>query len=92
MNRLAEASLTRLRNWGLSPEDAMEWLRENMLPYYPLGVYKDVRAEGFANAAEAAAARAPGPDDCGACEEPVSIAEPPFEDAPGEDGSGGGDA
>ena len=29
-----------------------------MLPYYPLGVYKDVRAEGFANAAEAAAARA----------------------------------
>ena len=34
------------------------WMRENMLPYYPLGVYKDVRADGFANAAEAAAARA----------------------------------
>ena len=31
---------------------------ENMLPYYPLGVYKDVVADGFANAAEAAAARA----------------------------------
>ena len=29
-----------------------------MLPYYPLGVYKDVQAEGFANAAEAAFARA----------------------------------
>ena len=29
-----------------------------MLPYYPLGVYKDVCADGFANAAEAAAARA----------------------------------
>ncbi len=28
------------------------------MPYYPLGVYKDVRADGFANAAEAAAARA----------------------------------
>ena len=27
-------------NWGLSPEKALEWLRENMLPYYPLGVYK----------------------------------------------------
>ena len=32
-------------------------MRENMLPYYPLGVYKDVVAEGYANAAEAAAAR-----------------------------------
>ena len=33
-------------------------MRENMLPYYPLGVYKDVVAEGFANAAEAALKRA----------------------------------
>ncbi len=29
-------------NWGLSPEEAMNWLRDNMLPYYPLGVYKDI--------------------------------------------------
>ncbi|MGX8706534.1 MAG: thiamine pyrophosphate-dependent enzyme, partial [bacterium] len=28
-------------NWGLTPPKAMEWLRENMLPYYPLGVYRD---------------------------------------------------
>ena len=35
-----------------------DWLRENMLPYYPLGVYKDVVADGYANAAEAALARA----------------------------------
>lgn len=28
-------------NWGLSPVEALDWLRENMLPYYPLGVYKD---------------------------------------------------
>ena len=28
-------------NWGLSPIKAMEWLEENMIPYYPLGVYKD---------------------------------------------------
>ena len=27
-------------NWGVSPEKALDWLRENMLPYYPLGVYK----------------------------------------------------
>ena len=29
-------------NWGLSPKEAINWLRDNMLPYYPLGVYKDV--------------------------------------------------
>ena len=29
-------------NWGLSPTDAMKWLEDNMLPYYPLGVYKDI--------------------------------------------------
>ncbi|MCR5649427.1 MAG: 2-oxoglutarate oxidoreductase [Oscillospiraceae bacterium] len=28
-------------NWGLSPNEALQWLRDNMLPYYPLGVYKD---------------------------------------------------
>ena len=29
-------------NWGLTPKDAVKWLQDNMLPYYPLGVYKDV--------------------------------------------------
>jgi 2-oxoglutarate ferredoxin oxidoreductase subunit beta len=33
-------------NWGMSPADALQWLRDNMLPYYPLGVYKDVGEEG----------------------------------------------
>ena len=28
-------------NWGLGPVEAMKWLEENMIPYYPLGVYKD---------------------------------------------------
>ncbi len=28
-------------NWGKSPADAIEWLKENMIPYYPLGVYKE---------------------------------------------------
>jgi 2-oxoglutarate ferredoxin oxidoreductase subunit beta len=32
-------------NWGLSPEKALQWLEENMIPYYPLGVYKDRSAE-----------------------------------------------
>jgi 2-oxoglutarate ferredoxin oxidoreductase subunit beta len=28
-------------NWGLRPVEACKWLEENMIPYYPLGVYKD---------------------------------------------------
>lgn len=44
-------------NWGMTPKDAFEWMRVNMLPYYPLGVVRDVTADGFANAAEAASAR-----------------------------------
>ena len=28
-------------NWGLTPAEALDWLRDNMIPYYPLGVYKD---------------------------------------------------
>lgn len=28
-------------NWGLSPAEAMKWLQNNMIPYYPLGVKKD---------------------------------------------------
>jgi len=27
-------------NWGMTPVKALEWLRENMIPYYPLGEYK----------------------------------------------------
>ena len=29
-------------NWGLTPIESLDWLKENMLPYYPLGVYKEV--------------------------------------------------
>ncbi len=32
-------------NWGLSPEKSLEWLRENMMKQYPLGVYKDISKE-----------------------------------------------
>lgn len=32
-------------NWGLSPLEAMQWLRDNMIPYYPLGVKKDKTEE-----------------------------------------------
>ncbi len=55
---LVEVVATCPTNWGMTPQQAFVWMRENMLPYYPLGVYKDVVADGYANAAEAAAARA----------------------------------
>ncbi|MDR0937603.1 MAG: 2-oxoglutarate oxidoreductase [Oscillospiraceae bacterium] len=32
-------------NWGLTPNEALQWLRDNMMPYYPLGVYKDISRE-----------------------------------------------
>lgn len=28
-------------NWGMTPENALKWVEEKMIPYYPLGVYKD---------------------------------------------------
>ena len=28
-------------NWGMAPLQAVDWLREHMIPYYPLGVVKD---------------------------------------------------
>jgi len=27
-------------NWGITPVNSMKWLTENMLPYYPMGVFK----------------------------------------------------
>ena len=32
-------------NWGKTPAASIEWLKENMIPYFPLGVYKDVDGE-----------------------------------------------
>ncbi|MDR1693103.1 MAG: 2-oxoglutarate oxidoreductase [Oscillospiraceae bacterium] len=28
-------------NWGLTPAAALGWIRDKMIPYYPLGVYKN---------------------------------------------------
>ncbi len=27
-------------NWHMTPLDSIKWLKENMLPYYPLGKFK----------------------------------------------------
>ena len=38
---MVEVLSTCPTNWGMSPEEALSWLRENMMPQYPLGVYCD---------------------------------------------------
>ena len=38
---LVEVVSTCPTNWGMTPEKALKWLEDNMLPHYPLGVYKD---------------------------------------------------
>ncbi len=32
-------------NWGMTPQAALQWIEDKMLPYYPLGVYKDRSAQ-----------------------------------------------
>jgi len=38
---LVEVLSTCPTNWGLAPKDALRWMESAMIPYYPLGVYKD---------------------------------------------------
>ena len=38
---IVEVVSTCPTNWGKTPVESMKWLEENMLPQYPLGVYKD---------------------------------------------------
>ena len=38
---LIEVLSTCPTNWGMTPVDGIDWLEKNMLPYYPLGVFKD---------------------------------------------------
>ncbi len=33
-------------NWGLDPMKALEWAKENMLPFFPLGNFRDKSVEG----------------------------------------------
>ena len=42
---LVEVVSTCPTNWGMTPQNALKWLEENMHPYYPLGVYKDRSAK-----------------------------------------------
>ena len=38
---LVEVISTCPTNWGKTPQQALAWVDEAMIPYYPLGVYKD---------------------------------------------------
>ena len=42
---IVEVLSTCPTNWGMNPSESLQWLRDNMMPYYPLGVYKDVDAK-----------------------------------------------
>ena len=47
---IVEVLSTCPTNWGLAPNEALGWLRDNMMPYYPLGVYKDKKADTLVEA------------------------------------------
>jgi 2-oxoglutarate ferredoxin oxidoreductase subunit beta len=38
-------------NWGMTPKEALKWIDDKMIPYYPLGVYKD-RSAGILGGAQ----------------------------------------
>ena len=38
---IVEVLSTCPTNWGMTPEAALEWVKTDMIPFYPLGVYKD---------------------------------------------------
>ena len=42
---LIEVVSTCPTNWGKTPQDALKWVETDMIPYYPLGVYKDKFSE-----------------------------------------------
>ncbi len=39
---MVEVLSTCPTNWGMTPQEALKWLEENMIPQFPLGVYKEV--------------------------------------------------
>ncbi|MFU0799576.1 MAG: thiamine pyrophosphate-dependent enzyme [Xylanivirga thermophila] len=39
---LVEVLSTCPTNWGMTPIEALKWVQDSMIPYYPLGVYKEV--------------------------------------------------
>lgn len=42
---IVEVLSTCPTNWGLDPVESLDWLRDNMIPYYPLGNFKEPKEE-----------------------------------------------
>jgi len=40
-------------NWKLSPHDSIDWLQQNMIPFYPLGEIKNTLTPAAVPAAAA---------------------------------------
>ncbi len=49
---LVEVVSTCPTNWGLTPEKACQWVAEKMIPFYPLGVYRDKDADAAKEASK----------------------------------------
>jgi 2-oxoglutarate ferredoxin oxidoreductase subunit beta len=47
---IVEIISTCAANRGMTPQEAITWAKENLLPYYPLGCFRDSSREGEANA------------------------------------------
>ena len=45
---LIEVLSTCPTNWGKTPAESLKWVETDMMPHYPLGVYKDTAKEGQA--------------------------------------------
>ncbi|MCL1855673.1 MAG: 2-oxoglutarate oxidoreductase, partial [Clostridia bacterium] len=43
---LVEVLSTCPTNWGMTPQEALDWVQTHMIPRYPLGVYKDLTERG----------------------------------------------
>lgn len=39
---MVEVLSTCPTNWGMTPKESLNWVVDNMIPYYPLGVKKEV--------------------------------------------------
>ncbi|GBF11062.1 MULTISPECIES: thiamine pyrophosphate-dependent enzyme [Tepidibacillus] len=39
---MVEVLSTCPTNWGLDPEESLNWVKEQMVPVYPLGIYKNI--------------------------------------------------
>lgn len=45
---MVEVLSTCPTNWGKTPQESLQWVKDAMMPVFPLGVYKDVTAQPVA--------------------------------------------